>query len=175
MSGTKVKLSLNEYKRLIAEDAQKAKKDSVYGKLLKNLKNLTDLIQEYFESGNDGKQPILTKEDYKKLTDSYTALYNSCNEFLSDEKNKTRMEKTRINIIKHINACIKKDVTELVNADKSKKLTLSDIVKNARRHQFRTALQNMATELIRNILFFLLLYIPYMLQNKPHWLNMDTL
>ena len=132
MSGTNVKMSMNEYKRLIAEDAQKAEKDSVYGKLLENLKKLTDMTQKYFENGDDGKQPKLTAKDYKELTDSYTALHNSCNEFLADDKNKTRMEKKRIGIIKRLNSYIKKDVEELVNADKTKEYTLSDVVKKAR-------------------------------------------
>ena len=146
MPETNIKMSMNEYKRLIAEDAQKAIKDSIYGKLLENLKDLTDMTQQYFENSAGGKQPILTPEDYKKLIDSYTALYKSCSEFLADDKNKTRMEKKRINIIKHLNTCIKKDVKELVNADKTKELTLSDVVKNARTKVVDLGVKELKTE-----------------------------
>ena len=129
---TGLKISLNEYKRLIEKDINRAKKDSIYGGLLDNLSKLTDMTQKYYTYNADGKHPTLYAKDYKDLIKVYSALAKSCNDFLDDDRKKDRLEEKRVNIIKNLFSCVQKDLKGLVKTDKEKPLTLSDIVKEAR-------------------------------------------
>ena len=132
MALTNLKISLTEYKRLVAEDSKKAKNGSVYGNLLKNLSDLTESVQRYYTYNEDGKYPTLTAKDYDKLIKEYSALTNSCNEFLKENRSKNSLEISRINIIKKLTLSAWKDLSGLINADKQKQATLSDIVKESR-------------------------------------------
>ena len=132
MANTNLKISIKEYIRLVEEDSKRAKDGSVYGNLLKNLSDLTDIAQKYYTSDADGKYPTLSAEDYDKLIKGYTTLANSCNEFLKEDRSKNRLETSRINIIKRLASYVGKDLTGLINADKEKQATLSDIVKESR-------------------------------------------
>ena len=129
---TGLKISLNEYKRLIEKDINRAKKDSIYGGLLDNLSKLTDMTQKYYTYNADGKYPTLYAKDYKDLIKVYSALAKSCNDFLDNDRKKDRLEEKRVNIIKNLFSCVQKDLKGLVKTDKEKPLTLSDIVKEAR-------------------------------------------
>ena len=70
---------MNEYMRLVAEDAKKAEEGTIYGKLLTDLSNFAAMMQEYFSVNEVGKTKILDDDDYKKLIDGYTALAKDCN------------------------------------------------------------------------------------------------
>ena len=96
---TNFKISMNEYMRLVAEDAKKAEDRSIYGKLLTDLSNFAAMMQEYFSVNEVGKTKILDDDDYKTLIDGYTALAKDCNNFLSADHDKNRLESKRVNMI----------------------------------------------------------------------------
>ena len=114
---TGLKISLNEYKRLIEKDINRAKKDSIYGGLLDNLSKLTDMTQKYYTYNADGKYPTLYAKDYKDLIKVYSALAKSCNDFLDNDRKKDRLEEKRVNIIKNLFSCVQKDLKGLVKAE----------------------------------------------------------
>ena len=129
---TNFKISMNEYMRLVAEDAEKAEKRPIYGKLLTDLSKFAAMMQEYFSVNEDGKTKILDEDDYKKLIDGYTALAKDCNEFLSADHDKNRLESKRVNMITKLSTCVGQDLRGLLNADRTKKLTLSDVMRESR-------------------------------------------
>ena len=45
---TNFQISMNEYMRLVAEDAKKAEEGTIYGTLLKNLSVFTEKMMTYF-------------------------------------------------------------------------------------------------------------------------------
>lgn len=127
-----LKISMNEYMRLVEEDRKKAESGSVYGKLLDNLSNLTEMMQTYFSLDQSGKAPILSPGDYDKLIKGYSEMAKSCNDFLAEEHVKNRLEGRRINMIKRLTTYVEKDLKGMVSADRTKKATLSDVLKEAR-------------------------------------------
>lgn len=132
MPVTNLKISMADYMRLVAEDAKKAKGRPIYNKLLTNLSNFTAMMQEYFNVNEDGKTKILTDNDYKKLIDGYTTLAKDCNDFLSADHEKNRLESKRVNMITKLSSYIGQDLRGLLNADRTKEHTLSDVMKESR-------------------------------------------
>ena len=132
MPVTNFKISMNEYMRLVAEDAKKAEEGTIYGKLLTDLSNFAAMMQEYFSVNEVGKTKILDDDDYKKLIDGYTALAKDCNDFLSADHDKNRLESKRVNMITKLSTCVGQDLRGLLNADRTKRLTLSDVMKESR-------------------------------------------
>lgn len=128
---SEIKISMKEYKRLVEEDAKKAGKGTIYGNLLSHLSQLTDMTQHYFTYNSEGKQPVLKEKDYDKLIKCYTELAKDCREFLAKDRVKNKLEDKRVNMIKRLVSCIGKDIHGLVDADKTKENTLSDIIKDA--------------------------------------------
>ncbi|MBQ1190086.1 MAG: hypothetical protein IIX57_06725, partial [Lachnospiraceae bacterium] len=61
---TNFKISMNEYMRLVAEDAKKAEDRPIYGNLLTDLSNFAAMMQDYFRVNEDGKTKILDDDDY---------------------------------------------------------------------------------------------------------------
>ena len=128
---TKFQISMNEYMRLVAEDAKKAEEGTIYGTLLKDLSAFTEKMMTYFPA--DGENPkILTDKDYDDLIKDYTALAKDCENFLSADHDKNRLENKRVNIIKNLSSCIEQDLRGLIAADRTKNLTLSEVVKESR-------------------------------------------
>ena len=128
---TKFQISMNEYMRLVAEDAKKAEEGTIYGTLLKDLSAFTEKMMTYYPA--DGENPkILTDKDYDDLIKDYTALAKDCENFLSADHDKNRLENKRVNIIKNLSSCIEQDLRGLIAADRTKNLTLSEVVKESR-------------------------------------------
>ena len=132
MALTNFKISMSEYKRLVEKDAKMAGNGTVYGIFLSNLFNLTNLTERYFKHDERGNLPILKKEDYKSLIDSYIKLGESCNKFLAEDHSKNKLENKRVHMIKQLSKYIGKDLQGLIKADKEKEYTLSDVVEKAR-------------------------------------------
>ena len=132
MALTNFKISMSEYKRLVEKDAKMAGDGTVYGIFLSNLFNLTNLTEKYFTRDENGNLPILKAEDYKSLIDSYIKLGESCNKFLGEDHPKNKLENKRVHMIKQLSKYIGKDLRGLINADKEKSYTLSDVVEKAR-------------------------------------------
>ena len=102
---TNFQISMNEYLRLVAEDAKKAEEGTIYGTLLKDLSAFTEKMMTYYPA--DGENPkILTDKDYDDLIKDYTALAKDCENFLSADHDKNRLENKRVNIIKNLSSCI---------------------------------------------------------------------
>ena len=97
-----LKISINEYKRLVDEDIKKAGADTVYGSFLLHLSQLTAMTQYYFEDNAEGKHPFLDEKGYDNLIKFYSELARECNEFLAEDREKSRLEKKRINIVKRL-------------------------------------------------------------------------
>ena len=128
---TNFQISMNEYMRLVEEDAKKAEEGTIYGTLLKNLSAFTEKMMAYFPA--DGEKPkILRDKDYDDLIKDYTALAKNCENFLSADHVKNRLENKRVNIIKKLSSCIEQDLGGLIAADRTKNLTLSEVVKESR-------------------------------------------
>ena len=128
---TNFQISMNEYMRLVAEDAKKAEEGTIYGTLLKDLSVFTEKMMTYFPA--DGEKPkILRDKDYDDLIKDYTALAKDCENFLSADHVKNRLENKRVNIIKKLSSCIEQDLGGLIAADRTKNLTLSEVVKESR-------------------------------------------
>ena len=132
MPVTNVKISMNEYMRLVAEDTKKAEGNPIYSKLLKDLSELAGMMQYYFKTDDAGNAPILHEEDYKKLIETYSKLAEDCNMFLKEDRNKNRLENKRIDMITKLSSCVAQDLRGLLKADTTKEVTLSDVVKEAR-------------------------------------------
>ena len=132
MPVTNLQISMNEYQRLIAEDREKAKKREVYGKLLKDLSELVEMMPDYFVVNEAGKARSLKDDDYIKLITGYSKLKESCVQFLSEKHDRNRMENQRINMITRLSVYVEKDLKGLQEANRNKNLTLSDVVKGAR-------------------------------------------
>ena len=132
MPVTNFKISMNEYMRLVAEDAKKAEGSPIYSKLLKDLSELAAMMQGYFKTNAEGKAPILSPDDYKKLIRGYSAVAEDCNKFLADDHDKNRLETQRINVITRLSSYVGKDLRGLLKADQTKEATLSDVVEAAR-------------------------------------------
>lgn len=127
-----LKISMTEYKRLIEEDSNNAQNSPVYRELLDNLSELAEMMQEYFEYDRDGNAKLLSGNDYNKLIKGYSKLAKSCNNFLAEGHDKNRLEKKRVNMIKQLQGYVGKDLRGLIRADRTKHVTLYDVVKNAR-------------------------------------------
>lgn len=127
-----LKISINEYKRLVDEDIKKAGADTVYGSFLAHLSQLTAMTQYYFEDNAEGRHPAIDEKGYDNLIKCYSELAKDCNQFLAEDREKSKLEKKRINIVKRLASYIGKDMKGLVRADRTKKHTLSEIIKEAR-------------------------------------------
>ena len=132
MAITNFNVSMNEYMRLVEEDYKKAEKDSVYGGLLQHLSELSNMMKQYTTKNANGEEPKLSETDYKKLIDAYTAVAKDCKEFLSEGRSKNRLENRRLNMMKRLSSYVEKDLRGLVEADRTKDATLSDVVRESR-------------------------------------------